>query len=298
LGRLPNPCELSAHCSYPLKLLGPVLTCTPDADSVVYRDDASFTFWNGTLARDEIQDTVLFGWRDTAQHGVRCLAYVGAYDVVIEHADASQRIVVLNATTTSPLATYTFGTGDALSPLSAQSVSILLALTERLTGSMNINHGGLYNDNLAFVSSLASWSGESLVFLDEKRVATMLTELLANITIGLISLGLSNTSTTCTDIASENRYSYQRGQLLGAYTGALLLALPVLLMGLHALRRNKREMDLSFSRVMVTTRNPRLDELLHGSPRARGEKALEGVRLRYGAHHGVGGQLVFGVCED
>lgn len=109
-------------------------------------------------------------------------------------------------------------------------------------------------------------------------------ELSHNLTISLLSI--SNLK-----VAMETRrtyvylaYQYSQSTLLITYLAAGSATFVSLLIGLHALWSNGIASDVSFSRVLVTTRNPTLDRLsesscLGGDPFPR---SLLKTRLKFG----------------
>jgi hypothetical protein len=104
----------------------------------------------------------------------------------------------------------------------------------------------------------------------------LVTSLLTNITIGLMSSNVSDAavSTTCVQAFTQNFYAYHPTTLWGPYAAAAVAALIATIFGLTALFRNEESVDTNFTAMIEVTRNSALNAVLGADP-AR-------VRLRYG----------------
>lgn len=89
-------------------------------------------------------------------------------------------------------------------------------------------------------------------------------ELAHNVTLSLLSISDLETKTTTEASTTRLVYKYSRRPLVLSYAGAAAAGLFCLLVGLVALWKNGIASDVSFSRVLVTTRNPTLDKLSYG----------------------------------
>lgn len=99
----------------------------------------------------------------------------------------------------------------------------------------------------------------------EKDLDLAIEELSHNLTLSLLSI--TDLSAIVTTKATTTRlvYAYTRMTLILSYSIAVGATLFCLIIGLLALWRNGIASDVSFSRVLVTTRNPTLDTLSYGS---------------------------------
>lgn len=125
-------------------------------------------------------------------------------------------------------------------------------------------------------------------------------ELSHNLTLSLFSITDITTEAATLSTTTRLVFQYSRGTLIWTYSAAAAATLVCLIIGMAALRRNGIASDVSFSRVLVTTRNPELDRISHsaclgGDPFP--EKLYQ-TRLRFGelwrAPDGTGAHSGFG----
>ncbi|TGZ78341.1 hypothetical protein EX30DRAFT_343242 [Ascodesmis nigricans] len=96
-----------------------------------------------------------------------------------------------------------------------------------------------------------------------------------------------NITTTCNRTRMQNQFNYQRRGLWIGYALAMTAAFVAILFGASSILGNGMTSDITFSKIMVTTRNPSLDNLVRSYPGAAlgGDpvpKALERQKLRFG----------------
>jgi len=96
------------------------------------------------------------------------------------------------------------------------------------------------------------------------------------------------------------RYNYSARVLWEAYSVAIACSFISVLFGCYMLLNNGVDSSMSFSQVLVTTRNSTLDHLTTGMERGGGyiSQELKGTRIRYGILRGEGGHVAFGLDEE
>ena len=103
-----------------------------------------------------------------------------------------------------------------------------------------------------------------------------------------ISNPIVSVSTQATITAYPAKYTYSEKTLWGIYGTALALGLLSVIIGCYTLANNGVDATMSFSQILVTTRNRTLDDHCSGAWRG-GEyipKGLTATRLRYGEMRG------------
>lgn len=126
-------------------------------------------------------------------------------------------------------------------------------------------------------------------------------ELSHNLTLSLFSITDITTETATSSTTTRLVFQYSRATLIWTYSAAAAATLVCLIIGMMALRRNGIASDISFSRVLVTTRNPALDRISHGACLGGDPfpEQLYRTRLRFGelwrAPDGTGAHAGFGM---
>jgi hypothetical protein len=93
-----------------------------------------------------------------------------------------------------------------------------------------------------------------------------LMDLMANLTLNFMNIdGIGNTSILANVPSTISVYEYHRPSLLLTYVIAILVMSAAAVMGLTSLMSNGVESSNTFSQIMVTTRNPRLDSVAYGA---------------------------------
>jgi len=96
-----------------------------------------------------------------------------------------------------------------------------------------------------------------------------------------------NTTVECKKWRYENRFHYNRKSLWVGYAISIFATLVFVIVGMHSIYLNGITSDTLFSKVLVTTRNPTLDNLVekHEGVCLGGDpfpEELEKTRLRFG----------------
>lgn len=117
-----------------------------------------------------------------------------------------------------------------------------------------------------------------------KTLARALEDLSHNFTYSLLSLNAANTTVPVTVSSPQNFYSYNSRNLLLAYATALGVSVGCVIVGFLALWENGVSQSTAFSSVLVTTRNPELDQLAVGHCFGRDPigKEIGEAKLRFG----------------
>lgn len=120
-------------------------------------------------------------------------------------------------------------------------------------------------------------------------VAKAVEDLANNFTLSLMSSSIFSTNIS-TDVQlyfPQNFWHYQPRDLVIAYVAGVAVTLFCVIIGTWACVRNRCTASSSFSTIMLTTRNSRLDTLVndHDLDLKSHNKALEAYQLQYGIVH-------------
>lgn len=165
---------------------------------------------------------------------------------------------------------------------------------------MTVDKTTISNTLLAAVKPPAVLNGInpwSLEFVDNLDLAVE--QLSHNLTLSLLSASPAKISRTVHYTITSLVCKYQRMTLLLIYLASTAAALFSLVVGLLALRSNGISSDVSFSRALVTTRNPVLDHLTYGASLGGGPfpKHLRKTKLRFGEISSAGSAMGVGVAH-
>ncbi|KAJ5951220.1 uncharacterized protein N7479_009633 [Penicillium vulpinum] len=129
---------------------------------------------------------------------------------------------------------------------------------------------------------------QSTTLCRNKTLARAIEDLSHNFTYSLLSLNAANTSIPVTISSPQNFYTYDSRNLLAAYMSALGVTVVCVIVGFFALRENGVSQSTSFSSVLMTTRNPELDDLAKGHCLGSDQlsKEIGDVQLRFGEIEG------------
>ncbi|KAJ5494550.1 hypothetical protein N7463_010637 [Penicillium fimorum] len=129
---------------------------------------------------------------------------------------------------------------------------------------------------------------QSATLCRNKTLARAIEDLSHNFTYSLLSLNAANTSVPVTISSPHNFYTYDSKNLLAAYLTALGVTVVCVIVGFFALRDNGVAQSTSFSSILMTTRNPELDDLAKGYCLGSGQLPDEigDVKLRFGEVEG------------
>ncbi|KAK6499993.1 hypothetical protein TWF481_010350 [Arthrobotrys musiformis] len=132
-----------------------------------------------------------------------------------------------------------------------------------------------FGTNLLFTNLVSPWVSMTfdwkpqLEYFPISNLRAGFEELSHNLTISLLSRSdliiFSNTTTTCNFFGYQNIYRYRPAQLYISYGPLMAFSMVVVVLGIRATLKNGGICQWSFSQIMLTTRNPSLDEIGRGS---------------------------------
>lgn len=252
-------------------------------------------------------------------YGSICTFYQATYEAHVSYSNSSQTnsvsvvefhnplnttyLTMSNLFTNSPNPDST----EYFSPGVGQNVNFLSmasALTNHITGSIirSAKDGDFHTEDDNGTAATETLIVKTGLFIMEEdditdfsfslntaggvtNLSTSLTNLLANLTLNYMNLNLDNTTVQASFPSGSSVYSYNRRTLITTYGIAFLILAITTFLGLSALAANGVPSSNSFSQLLVTTRNPRLDSLAKGNclgSQAAADKALQNVWLRFG----------------
>ncbi|KAF7356657.1 Catalase domain-containing protein [Mycena venus] len=311
-----SPCAPGASvCTYSTSYVAPYFKCS-DPVYGAYLSNPSFkptggvTLFNATyLPSTSAGDQMLVAWSldnsdpafDGAPGGytVTCSTMNATYSVDVQHTSGTASgthtvdvsSIVLNGVLNSDPSTLRFQT----SPLSNSenpditrsqvlSGAVMLALEAMLVGTIERSDSsqkdlGIFmtvNKTMAAMSNLGRVDESARNFTAAPDMPGLITSLLQNVTIGLMSNNISDsaTSATCVQSGTQNIYVYHPTTLWPPYAAAVVCAGFAALIGLSAVWSNQTKTDTSFTTMIQVTRNSALDAVPEEDPSR--------VRLRYG----------------
>ncbi|KAK6501954.1 hypothetical protein TWF481_009772 [Arthrobotrys musiformis] len=135
--------------------------------------------------------------------------------------------------------------------------------------------GVRFNTDIIFTNLVRPW----ITFSQDYRNSTQnfpmdnlregFEKLSHNLTISLLSrsdlIVSSKIMTKCTSLGYRNVYRYRSTQLYVSYGPLMIFSMMVIVLGLRATLKNGDICQWGFSQIMLTTRNPSLDEMGKGS---------------------------------
>ncbi|CAG8909080.1 unnamed protein product [Penicillium egyptiacum] len=142
--------------------------------------------------------------------------------------------------------------------------------------------------NSSYYQGLGIEGDRSTAFCRNKTLARALEDLSHNFTYSLLSLNAANTSVPVMSSSPQNFYTYDSRNLLAVYMAALGVTVACVAIGFLALRENGVSQNVSFSSMLLTTRNPELDHLANGNCLGSFEleKEIGETKLRFGEIEG------------
>ncbi|KAL4960142.1 uncharacterized protein BDV14DRAFT_211835 [Aspergillus stella-maris] len=148
---------------------------------------------------------------------------------------------------------------------------------------MSLGQTGLYE--CPDLWNTSDWlSAQSTTLCRNKTLARAIEDLSRNFTFSLLSLNGGRTITNVTDLTLRNFYTYNSRNLLLAYATSLGVSVACIIVGCLALWHNGISQSTSFSSILMTTRNTKLDSLAVGH--CLGSDHLENeardIRLQFG----------------
>jgi len=272
---------------------------------------------NGTNVTQDASDGIWIQRNfldDNFTHATHCKLYAATYTTTVNYTDNIPDInttVVLHQQIFSSITEEIPDVSvlDHMEPSNttyalANFYAIEQAVEQVLQGSIVLLDDGLVDDSpliqVSGTSLITLWSfvGTSNTSSDDpitfpSDFSQRLEQVLMNTTISITNL-LQNsssgaspatyTSTNATILTYPSLFVYSPGTLWTIYGTALALGCIWVAIGLYLLFKTGLSGDMSFSQIMVTTRNARLDRLCYGA--ALGQdfipKELRLTRLKYG----------------
>jgi hypothetical protein len=151
------------------------------------------------------------------------------------------------------------------------------------TTQSSIPDTSIGNTILASDTKDANYGIEAALWFINKDLQTGIPELLTNLTLSTLALSPVRITTTCSTSTEQLVYYYDPKLLLIPYFIALLLCLVAFTAGTWVLRKTGVRTGEIFSQILVTTRNPFLDEISRGnSLSSAGANVLKEQELMFG----------------
>lgn len=300
--------SIGISTSYTLSFEAPALECKQENNTAPPNPNATqHTYWQGVLA--QIRDTATsqeipilqIQYSSNPESGApanatSCYPFIAQYGVMVTHNATDQTVALLNLTMTSPAGRPPGGaamqlTGD--SALRTGAAALIDATFGTLLGNLTRDQTTgniLPSDSKVGLAWFARSSNQSM--FDFSQVPQSVEQLMRNVVMSVMGLGISQAETTCVILDRANIYDYDQSVLISAYLAAVAVALTALGVGLYALKKNGHPGDTSFSGVVLSTRNPTLDHASEG-----GRQRLLALRVRFGALRATG-RPAFGTATD
>lgn len=244
-------------------------------------------------------------------HTMRCLAYNATYDVTVNYTNGVSRFTTklfkngpllnLNTTETSIGGINTYlnrnstkafaGGGSDMMWRINSAMLVREIFDDYLAGSWQkspttqyaLPSTNIMKTTLASDTDDANYGSKSSLWFTNRDLLVAVPELLTNLTLSTLAISPYNSTTHC--YASEDilAYYYNPKLLLIPYSAALLLSLVAFVIGVWVLRRTGMRTGGIFSQILVTTRNPMLDEIARGTSLSSADaEALKQHKLMFG----------------
>ncbi|KAK6593900.1 hypothetical protein H4I96_10813 [Botrytis cinerea] len=284
---LESPC--GNNCSFQHSFYGPALQCVNTSNpSYLNEQVASYLYYNATdlTTFSESEDSLIelsVTYRNNTKAEVQsdlnyvsilCTAYNATYELSVNYTNGSPKF--------SPILTYHeplqnlnmteyVSPGDY--PWHSNSATLVREVydkhlngtwaqsptTQYSTPDTNIGNtilvGNTINANSGAISSL---------WFVNRDLLTGIPELLTNLTISTLAFSPESTSTSCLSSEETLVYYYNPNLLLIPYSIAFCLGIVSFLAGVFVLIQTGIRTGDIFSQILVTTRNPFLDEIARG----------------------------------
>ncbi|KAB2571086.1 hypothetical protein DBV05_g10257 [Lasiodiplodia theobromae] len=222
-------------------------------------------------------------------HNISCQLWNASYTTKFKFNDGVQTTLIQDLAYESTMEFNTSVAFTSLPPGGRAYLAMYLAMSDLLSGEVGIRQGlsssGMFGSDLPVVKTglmacpevLAGWKafGSREPPLDQlvspwmcrnNSVAAAVEDMFQNLTLSLLSSEFLNGNTT-TDIrvtSPKNFWRYGPLDLLISYVAGVAVAFVALLVGSWALIANGYSADVSFSSILLTTRNPDLDGVAVG----------------------------------
>ncbi|TVY91203.1 hypothetical protein LAWI1_G003629 [Lachnellula willkommii] len=325
-----SPC--GSNCSFQHSFDGPGLRCQNASNpSYLTADDGqetfwlsynSTTYWNSTFGSGNTTMANLMTYRNNtkAQAGERsgyttilCLAYNATYNVFVNYTNGVPGYTT-NLTYNAPLEslnmTESMGYG---SPWHTNSAMLVLEIFNNYldgtwqqtpTTQYSIPDTSITQTTLAGDTDDANHGTAASLWFINQDLRTGVPELLTNLTLSTLAFSPVSTVTRCSVSMERLVYYYNPKLLLIPYSIALLLSLVALAVGVWVLRKTGVRTGQIFSQILVTTRNPQLDEISRGNSLSSADASalmqqkLMFGELKRGADGGKTRHAAFGSAEQ
>lgn len=264
-----------------------------------------YTYWQGTLSQTHdsgsnqdvptLQIQYTSTPRTSAPLVISCVPWIAEYTALVSQNSTDETFIWTNKSWTRPAGRPVGGSAMQLTSESALDTGVAALIDATfgvLVGNLTEDQGGnlLPTTSKIALASFARTTNQSM--FDFSQVAKSVDDLIWNVVVGAVGLGITQTNGTCDVTDQVNVYVYDQGVLLGAYLAVLGVAMAALGVGLHALKKNGHSGDTSFSGVILSTRNPTLDQACEG-----GRQELLATRIRFGFLR-ANDRPAFGTADD
>ncbi|KAI9644752.1 hypothetical protein NHQ30_006779 [Ciborinia camelliae] len=299
-----SPC--GANCSYKQAFYGPALQCSDvsnntnfshSIDGSVYYNAKDLTkFGEDEYSLMEIIITY-FNSTDSSfpdeYTSIICLPYNTTYDISVNYTNGLPKIYT-NLTYNTPLLNLN-GT-ELMYPqnfpwISNSATLVREVYDNHLNGTWIQDPNRIYSfhDTMIENTILAgdtidanNGQNSSLWFLN-RDLLTGIPELLTNLTISTLAFSPITTTTPCSSRTEMLVYYYNPNLLLIPYSIALILSLISFAAGVYVLKKTGIRTGEIFSQILVTTRNPFLDEIAKGHSLSSADAdEMKNYKLRLG----------------
>ncbi|TEY35155.1 hypothetical protein BOTCAL_0603g00060 [Botryotinia calthae] len=282
-----SPC--GNNCSFQHSFYGPALQCVNTSNpSYLNEQVASYLYYNATdlTTFSESEDSLIelsVTYRNNTKAEVQsdlnyvsilCTAYNATYELSVNYTNGlpkfspsltyHEQLQNLNMTEYVSPGNYPWHSNSAtlvrevydkhLNGTWAQSPTAQYSTPNTNIGN-TILVGNTVNANSGAITSL---------WFVNRDLLTGIPELLTNLTISTLAFSPENTSTSCLSSKETLVYYYNPNLLLIPYSIAFCLGLVSFLAGVFVLIQTGIRTGDIFSQILVTTRNPFLDEIARG----------------------------------
>ncbi|KAG8738160.1 hypothetical protein FRC10_007219 [Ceratobasidium sp. 414] len=262
---------VGTNTSYTLAFTAPALQCLAN-NNTAQPSLPPNTYWSCTRSMmhdsNSGQDVptlqVQYASAPGISNALSCVPYVADYGILVTYNSTAQSIALLNLTMTG-IAGHPIGGSIQLSEnnaLTTGSASLVDAVFNTLVGNLTRDQSGNTTTSNVALASFVHMSNQSTYTF--QSVPESIQQLMRDVGTSIMGLGLAETQTTCTIVNRVNIYRYDQGVLIASYLAVVAVAIAVVAVGLHALKKNGHSGDTSFSGVVLSSRNPTLDRACEG----------------------------------
>jgi hypothetical protein len=297
-----SPC--GTNCSFQHSFYGPGIDCQ-NASNPSYLDsnggqERSWLFYNATDYGNSVMAMIMTYRNNTKTHAgamsdyvtMLCLAYNATYDVSVNYTNGRPAFTT-KLTYNAPLLklneTESRGNGSRWHINSAMLVQEIFdkylnrTWQKAPTTQYEAPSTSITETILAGDTNDANYGTAASLWFVNQDLLTGVPELLTNLTLSTLAFSPTNTTTTCSASTERLVYYYNPKLLLIPYSIALILCLIAFTAGVWVLRTTGIRTGEIFSQILVTTRNPLLDEISRGnSLSSANAKGLKEQKLIFG----------------